>query len=189
MKKYYWLMVTAPVLGIILFICMVMLVSGTVSLTMNGFAVDAEGQLYIGQAKKIIVLKDGSIVKTLSPQTSRAYAFTIENGETVVLSTSTTVFVMDLDGVVLSQYPDRDSQVFNQLQNKKRFVDIFGTEYIRKNVWGRYCIYKENEMVYSMPMRDYTVGVVMVAVGISAFLSGLFTVALRHRKTGDGSVS
>jgi len=179
MKKYGWLMATAPILGVIMFVCMIMVMSGAVSLTMNGFAVDTNGQLYIGQANEIMVLKDGECVKTLSPKTSRGYAFTIENGEQIVLSTSTTVFIMDLDGAVISQYPDEGTQVFNRLKNPKTFVDIHGTEYTRKNVWGRPYIYKDGIEVYSMPLRDYAVGVTMVVVGLLAALSGLAAAAQR----------
>lgn len=65
-------MAIGAVFGIVMFFCFFLRFSGQVSFSTKGFAVDSEGQLYVGREGEIAVLKDGERVRTISPRTSRS---------------------------------------------------------------------------------------------------------------------
>lgn len=190
-RKYYLLMLLGAVIGLVILFCLCMIVSGKVSLTINGFAVDVEGQLYLGQERRIVVYKDGRYVRTIRPKTSRTYKFTIIEGETLLLSTSTKVYTMDLLGNVLTEQNDEGTRVYNQLQAKKVFVDMNGVKYTRTAPIGRVCICRDDCPIYRMPMLDYIVKLILIAsaialLGVAAVLfvwrvrdKGQFLVKLR----------
>lgn len=159
------------VLGIGVFVCLFLIITGSVSLSFNGFAVDEQGQLYIGRDNTIVVLNNREYSRSISPHTSRTYKFTIINDESIILSTSSEVYVMDLYGNVLQQYPDDDTSVYNQLQRQSRhYIASDGTKYAMKRHWGRIRIYKEDEIVYEMPLHDYTVYLILIILSIFVFL-------------------
>ena len=62
----------------------------SVTISYNGFGIDSTGILYVGKNSAIEKIKDGKVIETLSPQTSRGYAFTIKNDDTILLSTAST---------------------------------------------------------------------------------------------------
>ena len=88
----------ALILFCILFACLMMVITGTATLSISGFAVDSSDRLYVGMQKEICVYENGTIIDRLSPHTSRTYIFTITEDDTILLSTSTTIYVMDLKG-------------------------------------------------------------------------------------------
>ena len=182
MRKYFPLIFSAPIIGIVMLVCLSMLISGRVSLTTNGFAVDAEGLLYVGREHEIIVLSDGVCVRTINPQTSRSYKFTISDGQTILLSTSTKVYTMDLSGNILTEHTDDGTKIYNQLQWKRSFIDENGVKYTLESRWGRTCICKEGEPIYQMPMLDYVVRILLVVIVVVLLVVGISIMALRVPK-------
>lgn len=61
--------------------------SGTVVTSYEGFALDSNENLYLGEYGKINVYKEGSLLYYVDAHTSRAYAFTIQNDE-ILISTA-----------------------------------------------------------------------------------------------------
>ena len=137
MKRFCIMMVIAPLLGIVMLTCICMQVTQKVSLSINGFAVDSEGCLYVGKDFNIEVFNEDTLIRTISPKTTRGYKFTIIDGQTILLSTSSTVYTMDLLGNVLSEREDEGTKVYNELQWKRDFVDENGTRYTLESYWGR----------------------------------------------------
>ena len=137
--------------------CMIMTITGKVSLSVSGFAIDNSGRLYIGQGHGIDVYDDDVIVETISPKTSRGYAFTIVNGDTIVVSTGSFVYHMDLNGEVLSRYEDELSRVYGELEDKTLFVDENGVNYKLTKPFGRTQISNGEKVIYKMPLIDYAV--------------------------------
>lgn len=188
MKKYYPIMFVGSVLGVIVFICFFLMFSGQVSLSNNGFAVDSEGQLYVGQQNEIIVLKDGECVNAINPRTSRSYAFTITDEQAILLSTSSTVYTMDLSGNVLTEQPDEGTKVYNQLQHKKSFTDVHGAKYTMRSPWGRTSVYKDGVRIYEIPTLDYIVRILLIVSVVGGLVASAITAYLRFSKqtTYDG---
>ncbi len=163
----FYLILVFPVF----FTCLILIISGTVSMFYSGFAVDSSGVLYIGKETKIEKYYDGKMIGTISPQTSRGYAFTIQNDDTILLSTASTVYKMDLLGNVLDKQEDTGTKTFNKLQRSKNtFISQNNRKYIMKSRFGRTVIYSEKDIIYKMPMLDYVVKIAFLFVILSALI-------------------
>lgn len=171
MNKKRALMIYAPISGLVVLFCFYMIFSGKVSLSMNGFAVDKDDCLYIGKEYTIEVYKNDELLRTINPQTSRSYVFTILNGDTILLSTSSKVYTMDLYGNVLSEEPDDMTKVYNRLQReKKEFFSVNKETYCLKNKWGRTYIVNNENVIYKMPLVDYVVRLLLCIAFISIWI-------------------
>ena len=102
--------------------------SGTVVTSYEGFALDSNENLYLGEYGKINVYKEGSLLYSVDAHTSRAYAFTIQNDE-ILISTAETVYITDLNGNVISSYEDEDTSRFNKLKKDKNSFSLNGNTY------------------------------------------------------------
>ena len=102
--------------------------SGTVVTSYEGFALDSDENLYLGEYGKINVYKEGSLLYSVDAHTSRAYAFTIQNDE-ILISTAETVYITDLNGNVISSYEDEDTSLFNKLKKDKNSFSLNGNTY------------------------------------------------------------
>lgn len=72
----------------------------------------------MGVYGKINVYKDSSLLYSVDAHTLRAYAFTIQNDK-ILISDAETVYIMDLNGNVISSYEDADTSLFNKLKKTK----------------------------------------------------------------------
>lgn len=171
-------------LGVVLFPCLGLIISGTANLSISGFAVDHADRLYIGASNEIRVYEEGKQIGSISPHTSRGYIFTITDGDTILLSTSTTVYLMDLDGNVIETKEDAGTDTYNQLSyRKRRFVSQNGDTYEIASKLGRTTIIKNNNtVVYQMDTLSYTVKLLVIICFIAMF--GLAIYSLLQRKKG-----
>ena len=159
----------------IMFTCLFLIFTGTVTLFLHGFAVDSYGKLYLGKDSKIEVYDNSVLDYTISSMTSRGYAFTIQADDTILLSTSTIVYTLDLHGNVLNEEEDVDTKVINSLEKRKKiFYSSNGDKYILKSPWGRTEIVLERDddidIIYQMPILDYVVRIVMLIVFVCFFI-------------------
>ena len=159
----------------IMFFCLFMSMSGTVSLSINNFAVDSSGCLYIGKDSAIEVVKDGKTIRELSPCTSRGYAFTIDSNDKIILSDAINLYEMDLFGNILSKREDRTSEINKLRKNSKYFNANDGSEYELLNNMGYYSIIHESSnseivTVYKMPIFDYIVKLLIILVCVSLII-------------------
>lgn len=157
MNKYYLLKIFAPIIGVIMFFCNIMVATGKATLEINSYAVDKQGKLYIGRDHEIIVLEDTKILRRINPKTSRAYRFTIIDGEKILLSTTTKVYTMDLFGNVLSEEDDEGTKTYNELRMKKSFYDEDGNKFTIRHPFLRTQILKNGKVIYKIPLLDYLV--------------------------------
>ena len=150
-----YLAIAVPVMAV----CIFLIISGTVSLFLNGYGIDSSGNVYLGKDTKIEKYYNGAYVGTINPRTSRGYAFTVQSDDTLLLSTASTVYIMDLDGNILSQTDDVGTKIYNKLQSeKKEFFASDGSRYIQYSSFGRTIIaHEEGDIVYKMPLLDYVV--------------------------------
>ena len=156
-----------------LFICIILLVSGTATLSISGFAVDDCERLYVGTAKAISVYEDGKLAYEIDPQTSRTYRFTVDDNGNLLLSTSTKIYIMDLEGNILETKEDAGADTYNQLSYRKnKFVSKKGDEYRLIN-FGRAKIVKNGtQTIYQIDDLSFSVMVstLVCTVGLLLFL-------------------
>ena len=94
-----------------------------------GFAVDSEMNVYVGRDSWIHVYQGNRVLRRLSPQTSRGYAFRMENDELLVY-TGSDYSRMDLQGEVLERIDEEDLNVELRFRNPNaRFTAADGTRY------------------------------------------------------------
>ncbi len=153
-------------------VCLVLIISGYVAIFYSGFAIDSSGVLYIGKDTKIEKYADGKLIGTIDPKTSRGYAFTIQNDDTILLSTASIVYTLDLNGNVINEEEDSGTRIFNKLQyGKNRFTTSDGNTYHIKSWFGRTVIISdEGILIYKMSVVDYIVKIVFFSTIFSAFI-------------------
>lgn len=131
--------------------------SGTVCFDYSGFGMDSSGILYVGETEKIETYCGGEKIGTYFYPNSRSYAFTVQADDTILLSTGTKVYQLDLSASTLAQWDDEGTRTFNQLRStRKDFTAPSGERYSVRWNFGRTSIYSENgTCIYKMPLLDY----------------------------------
>ena len=169
------LAVSSVSLFFIVSICLALFASGAVTPSVSCFAVDNLDRLYIGTQKEIQIYEKGQIVNCIHVPTSRTYVFTILDGNKILLSTSTIVYLMDLDGNVLETKEDRGADTYNQISYRKRkFISDNGDVYRISNILGRTRIIKnQTDIVYQINALSVAVKILLV---ISAAVILMFSI-------------
>lgn len=165
--------------------------SGTVVTSYEGFALDSNENLYLGEYGKINVYKEGSLLYSVDAHTSRAYAFTIQNDE-ILISTAETVYITDLNGNVISSYEDEDTSLFNKLKKDKKLFLIEWKYLQNTKNFGRSRIVKDDgKVIYQMPLLDYIVKIgILISMLWLAVLAIYLVISFRkkaeHNKSQKG---
>ena len=143
----------------VLFICVMLVICNAVTLSIESFAVDSQNRIYIGRPEEIHVYEGDRLVKRISAQTSRGYQFTVLKSDAILLSTSSNVYTMDLDGNVLSVREDVGTKTYNKLQYaRKNFTSHKGDQYQIRDALGRAKIVKNGtETVYQISVLSVIV--------------------------------
>ena len=184
MKKNKGILILfAFISGGVFFFCLLCVLIGSVARTYNGFAVDSNGKIYIGSGHRIKIYEDQQIIGEITTGTSRGFAFTIQGNDTILLSTSTVVYIMTLDGKIIDQYDDTDTSIYNRYQKNKEFRTSDGILYRAYNTWGRMKIYKEDVVIYQAPIEDFAVKLVM-PVSMACFFLCVAFIIPEGLKTG-----
>ena len=161
--------------GPVILTCLFLMITGTVTLSISGFAVDSNNRLYIGKDSGITVYENGVIDHTINPKTSRGYIFTMQPNDTIVVSTGSVVYTMDIDGNLISQEEDFRSRMYHEIRkNGNPFYSTDGTKYTKRSPWGRIEIIQEIDgrvsIIYQMTLFDYIIKIVLAITFVSIFI-------------------
>ena len=153
-------------------ILFIIVFSGHVCISYNGFAVDKEENLYVGMPSSIKVYSsEGDVLRSFSPKTSRGYSFTIKDGEVVLINTGDKLYTLDLYGNILSVVKCSNSEN----TNSNKFISKLGNEYVVHNYMFRTSVsILDNgceRIVFKMPIQDYIVKLLDTISDITLFLS------------------
>lgn len=130
-NRYFFVIL---VLGFLLFACRFGLMTFGVitSGSVLNFDVDSEENIYIGTMGQIQVYKDGTLLRTINPPTSRAYNFYIENDQLIIgVASGGEGGRFDLEGNELS-YGDFSYYEIEDVASKKS-VNVNGHQYKHTN--------------------------------------------------------
>ena len=171
----------------IMLTCLILIMSGVVTLPISGFAVDYTDRLYIGTQKEIQVLEEGKLINIISVPTSRTYEFTIQNGNVLILSTSTKIYIMDLDGNILETREDLGADMYNKLSYRKRkFVSDDGDLYTLSSALGRTKIVRNKEdIVYQIDAFSFGVKVLIAICCAAMSIFPVWVLLKRNSKAGS----
>lgn len=145
--------------------------------TFYGFAVDSEANVYVGRDSWIRVYQGDREIRKFSPQTSRGYAFRMDNDELLVYA-GTDYFRIDLHGEVLERIEEEDLNVDLRFRNPNtRFTAADGTRYRMtgsllhgKRIWNL----ETGEVIW----QQRTAEVVTTRVAAVSVLCALFSGAM-----------
>lgn len=156
--------------------------SGTAVTSYEGFALDSNENLYLGEYGKINVYKESYLLYSVDAHTSRAYAFTIQNDE-ILISTAETVYITDLSGNVINSYKDTDTSLFNELKRNKDSFSLNGSTYKMQKNFGRSRIVKDDgKVIYQMPLLDYIVKIgILISMLWLAVLAIYLVISFRKK--------
>ena len=151
----------------------------------QGFAVDGDGNLYIGKTQVIEVLKpNGDVLRRIDPCTSRGYRFTMDADQTLWIDTGGYLYRTDRFGArIESREIHGDGLSVSVLYE---YVSADGTAYRMKNRFLRPCIVRmeepEDVAIYKMPVFDSAVRLLLI-FGVPCFLAaaGLFAMKTRMK--------
>lgn len=169
----------------IILTCLLLIVSGTVTLSISGFAVDHKDRLYIGRQGEIQIFEGSKLVNSIHVPTSRTYVFTIQDGNRIFLSTSTKIHIMDLDGNILETKEDLGADAYNQISyHKKTFVSDSGDTYRLSNMFGWTRIIKnKSDVVYQIDGCSFVVKILMLICFVAMFVFSIWMLSHRNQKS------
>ena len=157
------------VMGMIVLVLNVTVIGNAISgvnIDWSGFAIDGQGLLYIAGAGKIDVISKGEKIRELKVPTSRGFHFTIENGDTIILSTGIKCYKLGLSGNLYEE-TEADSELDAKIAGQsKSFTTSDGLRYYMSSHLGRMQIvllHAEKEtVIYQMPMNVYILRMLFV---------------------------
>ena len=177
--------VLAIVFGIIFWLGWASLTIGPISFNCDSFAVDSQGNLYIGRKDSIFntifVYKNGSLVRSMPAITDRGYAFTIQPDDTMLWEVNGDVVVTDLYGNELSRAEDPSFHTHNQIAYNKRFAASDGTVYRKRLGFGTFKIYKNDDVIYQHPAYNLYILITTIISGI-ILLPCVLWIIKHHRR-------
>ena len=154
--------------------CVILVATGTVTLSVSNFAVDSNDRVYIGTEREIAIYQNNMVVGSIVPPTSRGYAFTVTEDDNILLSTASNVYLLDLEGNVLRKVPEIGTTTFNELQrNKREFISVNGDFYQMQGNLLRTRIIKNNsENVFQISVLSVVVKYLLIfsAIGMYIFI-------------------
>ena len=166
---------SVSILGTLTFICIILLCTETVSIFVECYSVDSSGCLYVGKYGKICVYEGKSEIRTFSAKTDAGYHFTVTEQDTILLSSGSHVYEMDLQGNVISKQNDLSSEMYYKLRGYDRSFDApDGNQYSLRGEWGWTRIIKNGEeVVYKISTLSFIVKILLYLI-IVCFVAVFF---------------
>lgn len=162
MKMSNFMKVYIVVVSFICIFILVLEISGNVCTSYRGFAVDNEENIYIGKKNIEVYSLQGEFLRSINPQTTRGYSFTIASNDNILISTGDYLYTIDLFGNVINKksIDDYADDPLSGISTKK-YISANGKKYIIKNRLFRTGVYrlngKQEIKIYEMPLFDYII--------------------------------
>ena len=184
MGKIKHMIICIAITGSIIIFSFLSVITGKVCIFYKGFAIDGNGNLYIGKNYAIEVLgQDGSVLRQISPYTSRGYRFTIEENNTILIDTGDFLYRTDLSGNLKESKEIHGDGLSVSVLHK--YVSANGTVYRMKSRLLRPYIVRmdgaERVQIYKMPAFDYTVKLLSV-ISFPVFLVSIALAGTEMKK-------
>ena len=180
-KKLWKLALFAIPHAMILIICLILVFSGAASPFLNGFDVDSQGRLYVGEGKMLRIYQNGVQTDAIELE-SDSYRLAVDDNGNLIIAYPSVVYHMDKKGNVLEAKDDPLAKTFQALQYTDQITDeTTQDEYKLVNKLGRTRIVKNDcEVVYKISLLSFAVKILLAVCGISLFGNGILFV--RHMR-------
>ena len=171
---------------VILF-CLLMIFLGLASPFINGFAVDAQENLYIGEGKTIRIYHDRALVGKIILK-GTTYAFVVDSTNELIVAYPAAVHRMDAKGNILEIWEDPVAETFQKFRNAGKLATTpVGDEYrmIGKLGWTR-IVKNGTTEVYRISGLSFVVKLLLLTCSVSLFFNGLWLIyRIRKKATAD----
>lgn len=165
-------------------ICSILIISESVSFSFHGFGIDSADRLYIGTGHKISVYEGKTEINTITTGTSRGFYFTIQRDDTILLSTSTHVYILDLQGSLIKEITQDIERTHGRIKDGRfRFQTASGDLYIASRPFGRLTIHQGDDVVFKMPLLDY-VTMLLTFISAPCFLLSIWLTKRYNKRQG-----
>ena len=200
MKKYGYmtnLALFALPHAVVMWFCLIMIISGAAYPFINGIAVDTQGNLYVAEGSSIRIYQNKEQIGQLNLSGSD-FLFTLDENDQLIVAYSSTVVRMDTEGNELESWEDPAAETYLKLQyisrsatapngDKYRVVCNLGWSRVLKN---------GTEEVYRLQVISFIVKVLFTVCSLSLLINGVWFIHRMHKlfpnyrtrdkKTGDG---
>ncbi len=147
--------------------------------SVEGFAVSSDGTVFIGYMQVIEAYKDGSLIFTFKPPTSRGYSFYIENDKIVIGTASGHCKIYDTKGNYVEDGDISFNEVTSRAKKKKAYTTENGDVYEFHGFLEMkpFEIRRNQETIIKGSVLDYHFyGLPYVILFVLTFISGIFFV-------------
>ena len=147
---------------------------------MEGFAVDADENIYLGYMNRIDVYHDGELLRIIDPPTNKGYILSIEDDKLLIgQKVSNKIRVYDLYGNFLED-SELSYYTLKETVRKTKVIEQNGKAFTIHNYWGMKPLEVKCDgvVVYKMSSIDYIFNGLPSWVLLSVFFVILFFMTL-----------
>ena len=166
-------LIFALVAGPIWVVSVFCFLTDTITTNYEGFALDNNGLLYVGEAKGIGVYDNGEFVKTVYKGNALVWAFTVQD-EKLYVAAYNMVEVMDLSGNLIETIDDSNASERKRLYAQRNVFVAGDARYVATNKFGFYRITKhsngESETVFQTPILNFVLSTAIPVITIIAVI-------------------
>ena len=157
-KKFpIWWAVGCGVCFLIHMVSFVAVLTGAMTVWLNGFGVDGQGRLYIGMNRRIDIWEDGRLIDQMGTnEMQRGYFLAMPQGTHILICYSDTIAILGLSGEKLDRIENIEYDTMCALKEAGRVhTTADGTTYRSYEGLGGYYITQEKggmeRIIYRMP--------------------------------------
>lgn len=174
---------------VMVILCMCLLVSMIVSdrsSSYEDFAIDEEGNLYIGKygfGNGVICVysADGTFMRKIKFTVGKVFIIDIQDHNLIVTDEDSTL-IMDLDGNILDKKGVGEEKFYEMIEDTNKFTASDGTIYTFKDLFGYHIIAREDgAIVYTRPIIEFISDILCIVLFIALFIK-IITFVMKNKK-------
>lgn len=181
-----WAILVCCVYGPLITIVVFLSPSGKYSSSIDAYGVDSRERLYVGLHCHIEVYEDGVLVDSFSSKTSAGYAFRINEDDTILLSTGSDTYLLDLQGNELSHTAGGHTISDLKAENRKPLQRNGNTYRVLQFWWPRIVMNGET-VVYRLPVWMECLRIAVSTTGLGFAATVIYLVFRKREKSAGGS--
>lgn len=149
----------------------------------HGYGVDSNDKLYVGRLNQILVFDGGTLEDTIQLPEFKIWSLGVQEDDTLVVSSGSNIYVMDLNGNVLTKEADQQDR-YSDLLHQNCVVDSSGAAYTKHAPLGwTQIIDAEDNVCYRVPIVDY-LAKIMAFISVGCYLIGI-PIVTKYEKMRD----
>jgi len=157
---------------LIMGLCLLMILTGLATPFISTFALDMQGNLYVGEGKMLRIYHNGVLLREIEME-DYDYAFTINSNNELVVSYTSTVCRMDTSGKILDEWEDHNAKTYQELRRTGTNLTMPNGDKYRKVSelgWTR-ILRNGTEEIYRLSVFSFIIKLLMSLCFVSLFVN------------------